>query len=311
MTAKTGMPAAPGTSLEAFLETAWNEHAERPEDVADWLGQSLHLVQVPADIPPYTRLVTHVFGEHLGQWGRGIALLESLRSLPAFDGSSGAAGALTRSVATLRYTSGDCAVLDALSAEDRVSALAGAAAAFTGRNAFDRALTAYAGALDLADACLPAGSPAIRALAVGGNNLAAALEEKKDRDSTETRGMIVAAEAALKYWKQAGSWLEEERAEYRLTRSLLAAGLHPAAIRSARRCVDICERNCAPAFEQFFGYAVLALAQGAAGDVAAFEASRTRALQLFEQVPVEERKWCETERVSLLASNPAVVKSHA
>ena len=71
---------------------------------------------------------------------------------------------------------------------------------------------------------LPPESPAIRALAVGGNNLAAALEAKTDRDPTETRGMIDAAEGGLKYWKQAGTWLEEERAEYRLARSLLQAG---------------------------------------------------------------------------------------
>ena len=44
---------------------------------------------------------------------------------------------------------------------------------------------------------MPDGSPALRALAVGGNNLAATLEEKPDRDARETRGMVDAARAAL------------------------------------------------------------------------------------------------------------------
>jgi tetratricopeptide (TPR) repeat protein len=286
-------------TIETFLETAWNDHADRPQEVADRLTASLHWVQTPEDVPPYARLVTHVFGDHLGQWDRGVDLLEALRRLPACDDGPAAAGAVTRGVATLRYAGGDSAALESLSVEERVSALAGAASAFTGRNAFAQALAAYSEALRLGDAGLPAGSPAIRALAVGGNNLAAALEEKKDRDSGETRGMIAAAEAGLKYWKQAGTWLEEERAEYRFARSLLQAGEYAAAIQSALRCIAVCERNNAPAFERFFGYAALALAHRKAGDLRSFEVARKQALQLLEQVPQEERQWCESDRNEL------------
>jgi len=107
--------------------------------------------------------------------------------------------------------------------------------------------------------------------------------------------MITAAAASLKYWKQAGTWVEEERAEYRLTRSLLRAGKSEDAIQSARRCIDVCESNNATVFEQFFGYAVLALSQRAAGDFGAFEASRRLALALFERIPDDKRKWCESE----------------
>lgn len=286
-------------TIETFLETAWSDHADRPQEVADRLTASLHRVQTPEHVPPYARLVTHVFGEHLGQWDRGVALLESLRTLPAFDEETAAAGAVTRGVATLRYAGGDATALALLSIEDRVSVLAGATSAFTGRNAFAPALAAYAEALRLGDAGLPAGSPALRALAVGGDNLAAALEEKEDRDSAETGGMIAAAEAGLKYWKLAGTWLEEERAEYRLTRSLLQAGEYGAAMRSARRCIEVCERNGAPAFEQFFGHAALAMAQHRAGDMGSFAVARERAMQLFEQVPQDERQWCEADRSEL------------
>jgi len=142
---------------------------------------------------------------------------------------------------------------------------------------------------------LPAKSPAFRALAVGGNNLAAALEERRDRDAIETEGMVVAANGGLKYWKLAGAWLEEERAEYRLTRSLLQAGKPAEAMQSAQRCIDVCERNNAPAIETFYGYVVLALAQRAGGDGTAFKDSRRHALSLFEQVPQDERRWCKTE----------------
>jgi hypothetical protein len=283
-------------TVEAFIEIAWNEHGDRPQEVADRLAVSLHLVKEPQHIPPFARLLTHVFGEHLGQWHRGIDLLESLRRLPAFDGSVSIGGTLNRSIATLRYASGDSAALESLSAEDRVSALAAAASAFAGRREFKRALEAYTGALQLASAGLPSGSPAIRTLAVGGNNLAAALEEKKERNAAETEGMIAAALGGLQYWKLAGTWLQEERAEYRLTRSLLQAGDPEGAIQSAERCVDVCKRNNAPPFEEFFGYVALALAQrAAAANRNSFEASRKRALDLFEKIPEAERQWCESD----------------
>jgi hypothetical protein len=69
--------------------------------------------------------------------------------------------------------------------------------------------------------------------ATGGNNLAVSLEGRSPRSAYETQGMLMAAEGALQYWKQAGTWLEEERAEYRLARSRLQAGETAAAVQSA------------------------------------------------------------------------------
>ena len=279
-------------TFENLIETAWNDHADRPQEVADRLASSLALIDSAQRIVPFARLVTHVFGEHLGQWRRGIEVLESLRGTPACDGSPASTSALARGIAVLRHTSGEHDALAPLSTEDRIAVLASAASAFAGRHEFRRAVAAYAEASRLAESGLPSGSPAIRALAIGGNNLAAALEEKGDRDAFETRGMIAAAEGGLKYWKQSGTWLEEERAEYRLARSLLQAGEPRAAVDSARRCIAVCAANDALAFEQFFGYAVLALAQRAAGDGNGFAASRREALDRFEQVASDEKAWC-------------------
>jgi hypothetical protein len=226
-------------TFEAFIDTAWNDHAERTEAVAERLAQSLALVTAADRVAPYARLVTHVYGEHLGEWSRGVALLESLRRLPACDGSDEAARIIARNVAALRYAAGDPAPLAALATDERIAALALAASAFAGRSAFAAAIAAYAEALRCAEPGLPDGSPALRALAAGGNNLAAALEEKRDRSPDETRGMLVAAEAGLRYWTRAGTWLEEERAWYRLARSQLQAGDADSAIASAGRCIDV------------------------------------------------------------------------
>jgi tetratricopeptide (TPR) repeat protein len=282
-------------SIDAFLAAAWADHADHPQDVADRLAASVHLLQAPEHFAPFAHLLTHVCGEHLGQWQRGVEQLESLRDLPALGGDAAASAALVRGIATLRYASGDTAALDALSCEDRIRALAIAASALAERNDVTRAITAYTEALRVTEAGLPAASPAIRTLAAGGNNLATTLERKSGRTVQETQSMLTAAEAALKAWKQAGTWLEEERAEYRLARSRLQAGEPVAAQRSAQRCVDICYLNDAPAFERFFAHAVLALACRAAGNADAFQLERQAAMGHFDQLADDEKKWCEDE----------------
>jgi hypothetical protein len=142
-------------NFDEFIDTAWNDHADRPQDIADRLAASLRIIETTDQIPPFARLATHVFGEHLGQWRRGIFVLDAVRDLPAFDNSAIVTGVLARSVAVLRYASGDHDALAPLAHEDRVSVLATASSAFAGRHEYKHALAAYTEALRLAQrACL-------------------------------------------------------------------------------------------------------------------------------------------------------------
>jgi hypothetical protein len=282
-----------------FLEAAWNDHGDRPEDVAARLAGGVGLVAAPADIAPFARIVTHVYGEHLGRWDDGVRVLESLRASPACDGSAAATGAIAVGIATLRYAGGDRDVAAALEPEDRIAVLAAAASALVGRGDRKLAGAAYRQALVLAEAGLPPGSPAIRALAVGGNNLAATLEETADRDADDSATMVAAAEAGLRYWRLAGTWLEEERALYRVARSRMLAGDPEGASDSAQACLDVCAINDASPFERFFGYAMLALARRAAGDKAGFATARAEALRLHARIAAEEQPWCRSELAAL------------
>lgn len=282
-------------TFDEFLAAAWDEHGERPQQVADRLAASAHRVEQAGQIPRWAALVTHVFGEHLGQWAAGCAQLDALRSLPAFDGSAALDSALARNVAALRIAGGDGNVAADLSDDDRVCALAIAASALAGHERYHEAVDLYMQAVQSTDAGLAAGSPAIRALAVGGNNLAAALEQKSGLDEQEARGMLAAAESALKYWKQCGGWLEEERAEYRLARSQLKAGNALRARVHAERCVDICQRNDAPPFEFLFAFGVLASSHRAGNDMPAYAIARGRVHDLLNTLDEEQRRACLSE----------------
>lgn len=281
--------------LESFLQTAWRDHGDHPEAVAARLAQALPLVESPADFGPFVRLLTHVYGEHLGEWQRGVKLLEALARVPAFDGSTLAKGPVTRGAAMLRYASGDHSALAGLSDDDAGYALASAADALAARGQITMAIDAFSKATARAPASLAAEHPAVHALAVCGNNLSAVLEKSPALGLVERHAMIAAAETGLRYWKLAGTWLEEERAEYQLSRSQLRAGEVDAAMASIGRCIDICSRNNAGPFELFFGYAVQAVVYRAKGEVPAFAQSRGAALMQYALIPDSDKQWCDRE----------------
>lgn len=289
----------PDTQTEDFLKTAWSDHGEHPQAVADRLAGALNRVHTTDQVPPFVRLLVHVYGEHLAQWQAGAALLVSLREQLTFEPDDTATEALLRGIATLRYAGGDASALDALAAPARASALATAASAFAAQHDTARAIGSYTEALRIAEPGLPEGSPALRELALAGNNLAVTLEQKKDRQDDETPAMVACAQAALRYWKLAGTWLEEERAEYRLARSLLQAGQAVAAIAAAQRCVAVCAAQEAPAFEQFFAYAVLAMAHRAAAQADAYAHNRLLALGHWDALAPEDRAWCQDDLAEL------------
>ncbi len=61
----------------------------------------------------------------------------------------------------------------------------------------------------------------------------------------------------MDYWKIAGGWMQEERAEYRLAMSLLKADAPKEAKVHAERCEAICLQNGGDAFELFYAHDLL------------------------------------------------------
>jgi hypothetical protein len=279
--------------ITAFIDGAWAEHGEAPEAVAARLPPVAAQLQAPAQATAYAALVAHVLGEHLGRWPEALALVEAAG--PAAAGDAEARAALARQAAALRWAAGDAAALAGLPPDHRVAALAQAASILAGRGELARAIAAYDDA-EAAAQDLPEGSPAPRALAVGGNNLAASLQEQATRSTGETSAMLRAAAGGLRWWRLAGTWLQEERAWWRLSRCRLLAGDAAGAAEAARAGLAVCAAHGAPPFERFFLHAAEALALAAAGDAAGQAAARTAALAAHAGVADDERAWSATDR---------------
>jgi tetratricopeptide (TPR) repeat protein len=286
-------------STKEFLDAVASDHPDRTEECAKRLEDGLSQIESADDVSPYSGWVVHVFGEHLGQWERGADLLTRMQSLPQVQGSDAATGALRRGLAALRFAGGDASAVNDLDAPDLAQVMCAVCTTHVARHETDAAIAALRRALDAAAPGLPDKHAAIRSLAVAGNNLSAELEEKPELTDVERDAMLLAAQTGLTYWKSAGTWLQEKRAESQLARCLLRAGQADAAREHIVRSLAICDANSAPAFERFFAEALLARIEQRSGDAAAFEDAKARALEHYVAIPVDEQKWCRDALAAL------------
>lgn len=280
-------------SFNEFLNQAWRDHASNPKLVADRLEEGARLMTSNEQIVSLGNLITHVMGEHLGEWGRGIQLLEKLKVHPLFESASESQKALSRFIACLEMASGKRQSVDDLSISDQVRVLALSTSALCEQKAPSKALEYFSTAIEKARTGISKDDPANRALAVAGNNLACALEERPDRTEIETELMILAARTGRQFWEIAGTWLETERAEYRLAKSYLAAKKSDLAHKHALSCIEISQKNNAPSLELFFGFEALCLVEKARENTTDFKNAIKQAELNFSQLSSDDKIWCE------------------
>ena len=272
--------------FKLYINQAWAKHAEDAAAVATDFAKSFRLISESGQTSQMAQLITHVQGEHLGKFQDGLVLLEALKQIPMNNSES--LLALDQFAAILKYSENPSFDLSGYSASERVRILATSASAFLGQKDIDGAATAFRLALATATE-LEESDPALRALAVGSNNLACSLEEKSELTATETTLMHSAAHAGRKYWELAGTWLEVERAEYRLSQSYLRSKDIISSVKHANLCLSICEKNMASPLELFFAYEAIALVEKAMKQPAR---SLPQMQKYFELLPENEKSWC-------------------
>ncbi len=272
-------------SFTTYLNKAWSEHAANPEAVSKQFLVSLSLVSESSHILQLTQLITHVMGgDHLAKYADGVRLLESLDRLEL--NSIESKTALKRAKAILQYSADpDFNILD-FSGSEQIRIAAAAGSALIGQGKIIEASRELQKALLLAKS-LPTDDPANRSLAITGNNIATALEEKTPLMPAEKELMLLAANTGHKYWKISGTWLEVERAEYRLANSHMKALNIDEALKHGRRCLQICEENKAHALEFFFAYEALAMTKKVPEAVEKME-------EYFLLLNEEDRVWCKS-----------------
>lgn len=281
------------SELQTLIDQAWNDHADDAAGVALRLPQALALVGDEGELLALARLGHHVFGAHLGAWDDGLNLLSTLAAGPGFDAQGSSAKAMRCWQASLKLAAGRADQRRTMPVSEGLTVSAQAAASLALHDAA-RAGQLLAEAVALVESsALDNSDPALRALAASSNGMAVALEEKAARSEADSALMIRAAQTAKQFWLRAGTWLEVERAEYRLAMSWLAAGDAEHARQHARACLAVVEAQPdPPALELFFGHEALGRAESALGNGAAHGLSLAAAELAFACLSSDDQGWC-------------------
>lgn len=277
-----------------FIDQAWSRHATDTESVAkDLATASVRLGQEP-DVPSLAHLIFHVYAEHLQRYTEGLEILTRLTHSPYYDEKGESGTALNRFVSALKLIMGQMEPAGPLTLSDRVRIYTLAAAGSLTWN-LNKSYHHYLMALDLAESLdVTSKDPAFRTLAATSHNLMMELYERQTLNNHERQFMLHAAQKSRYFWGIAGTWLEAERAEYRLALCHLREQNYDQAQKHAAECLRLCQENNADNFELFFAFEVVARTERAKGNVAKSKANVDEALKNYSTLSDDNKKWCQS-----------------
>lgn len=277
-------------TFEEYLNDAWASHPTNSAELLRGFEESFSLINSADEVNALGNLIAHVSGEHLGEWGKGIQLLESLRQNPQVKDMS----ALNRFIAALSLGEDKNFSLESFSSSEKVRILSMTASALASQNEVARAGKYLEQAEEICQSLNDKKDPANRNLAIAGNNLACALEDKAFLTHAENNLMLHAAFVGRKFWELAGTWMEVERAEYRLAKVFLKADILDKAFAHAERCMEIIAENGNEALEVFFGLEAMALVEKARKNNLGYEEAVKGMKEAFEKINPDDQKWCKS-----------------
>ena len=287
-------------SFDQFVQKAWRDHGHDVKGVAARLRGAREWMTEPAHVAPLTRLIVHVFGEHLGDWDGAQRELQRLGQHALSQHDDAARSALRVAYGALTCAQGKSLPSAGLTTEERVSALCSGSAVALGRNELHQGSELFDAALALVQLGTPGASSFYRPLAVAANNLASALGEMVGRSPAQNAQMLRAAQVSRVYWEKAGGWLEIERAEYLLAKSNLRAGQTSLARPHAIACLSICQVNQAPDFELFFAHEMLATVARALNQREECDREMAQAAAVFARLSADDQAACKGDLDALM-----------
>lgn len=309
MNAPTPIPTPIPSALRALLDDALARHGDAPADVAAALQAQAPTLPADAEGAEAIRLAEHVL---LGHRADAVGLATFVAALPpALAVDPATAPALQRARWALARLQAPLAADWPPAPPDapRWRALQNVVLALArlGRCGEAAALLADDEAAARAHGTGEAGV----AYAAAANNVAAHLQDSgacgaldpspaagrgARRDAERDALMLHAAAIARRAWDSAGTWMQVERAEYRLALCHAAAGNGAAAVHHAGQCLAGCQAagDAADAVEHYFAQEALVRAHRAAGDAAAASAALQRMAVLLAQISEADglRDWC-------------------
>ncbi len=296
-------------TFDELLARVRAEHDAQPEPTARLLEEHAAAVDTAERAGTIASLIVHAIGENLHDYARAARLLTRIvDALPR----NGALQATVAQLVVARDLAGDGA--GAMRAELRGAALAPTDAmafllrtrcahtqALVAEKRREEAMHLFSAVLDAAeDDEIPLDSAA-RAIAVGCNNVTSSMLEWTDRSAAESALMLRGAHVARRFWVRAGTWENDERADYLLALVCNALTRYDEAKASAERGLATIAQHGEENVDEAFLSLTLARAERGLGNDAAHAAALQHADALAAAFDEEWlREWFAGERAKVV-----------
>ncbi|HEX6703848.1 MAG TPA: hypothetical protein VF169_03740 [Albitalea sp.] len=285
------------SEIDDLIEQGWNEHTADPAGVASRLEAAIGRLAGATDkAAELIRLIEHVLIAHRAD---AAAMARCSDALAPFARDAASQAALDRARLAAALLRDETAAASDLKRAAVVGAHGTAACGRASRGELDaarRLMEAAAAHAESAD-----DKDSARAIAAAWNNIASQLLDGARSPAADAL-MMDAARRSRAAWVRAGTWTNEERADYLLSRCAATTGDAQQALAHARSCLAICEANDADALERFFAHEVLGQAWRLHGDADAARRELDTLRALREQVEPDSRSWCD-EPLARLANS--------
>jgi hypothetical protein len=265
------------SNLEDYLRVAWQDHAARPQSVAESFADGMTLLAYggQSKFPDLARLIEHTLLAHIGAAGLLQHWIDELHRHSPDD--LAARVALQRIIFANTVSLGAQAQAPDIPDDQQLSGCAnGLVAHCVGGDgtAALRWLVQYAQEL--------CHTPKGRAKAIAGamNSLSFHLGLFKP-EGVAREVMVAAAVLSRDAWSRLGAWRDIERAEQFLALTYVEAGQGAQALAHVDRCRSLCEQNAAPPYEFAMAEDACARAALALNDAALFRGARQRLQELL------------------------------
>jgi hypothetical protein len=274
--------------MDNDIKEFWNQHSETPLLIQNKIEEFvLNNISKPQILKPYLILFQHLVLEHTFDRSTAIKLVFVLRnSSNLTDDISDFLFHFESIISIFFQNDFEFKKISNFENSQKLNVISHLIGAYVAQKNFLMSEKAFLSAVNLTSSLNKTDS-IHKLLAIQCNNLACAIEDVPFLTPAQETLLEDVALFALKEWEFAGSWLEIQRAHYRLASGYLKINKFIDSVIHANKCLTICQNNSANELELFFAYEILAKIEKKSGQqVRSFK----KMLEMYEKLSEADKQ---------------------
>ena len=285
--------------FRSVLDSAWLKHDSAQSKTRLLIESAFELQKTDKESVDLARLVSHFYGEHLFEIEAGSMLLSRIKEASTTSTYEDLDFYLTVFEILKNPEKKDESILN-LKPDTASRVLMYCSLPLLIHRGSICAEAFWKHSLSIAEALeSDLNMSSAKLIASTSNGIACYLEEKNELMGVDSMLLEQSALIARKYWEIAGSSLQIERAEYRISKSSLKLGKLDQALLAAQKCLKIVQKDRLGPFEEFFAIEAILAVKRRMDSAPEFQSEVVLQQKLFNELGPADQAYCKQYLISL------------